>query len=510
MAINDISLTAGMRSNLISLQGTVDLLNRTQERLSTGKKVNTALDNPLNYFTAKALNSKAADLAGYKDGMSEAVQTIKAANAGITGLEGLIAQAKAVAATALGTEAGGGDTTQYDITLANINNGDQIKIGNSTYTAVSAAAADQLYSDYDIQITSLVAGSEISIGGVTFVASDESPAAHEANGKWYFNQGAGDAAAATALKAAIDAAKTHGEAGLAAVTTGVATDTVTVSKVVGSVANWVIGGPGGFTVDATTEPDWTSLTATEFKIETTIGATAANLTAKANNVVDPTMGLNADNTDGVLVTSNGAVLTITIGDADQDTEFNVAARNAVLSGSSTVEASVTNDVRAGYAEQFVRLMEQFDNLTQDSGYKGINLLNDANLDVDFGNGHSITVEGFDASATVLVGASVAAAATNEWATDGNINAAVTGLDTAIETLKARASDLSSGLSITNTRQDWVKNMVNTLTQGADNLTLADMNEEGANMLMLQTRQTLGTTALSLSAQAAQSVLRLFA
>ena len=107
MAINDISLTAGMRSNLISLQGTVDLLNRTQERLSTGKKVNTALDNPLNYFTAKALNSKAADLAGYKDGMSEAVQTIKAANAGITGLEGLIAQAKAVAATALGTEAGG-------------------------------------------------------------------------------------------------------------------------------------------------------------------------------------------------------------------------------------------------------------------------------------------------------------------------------------------------------------------------------------------------------------------
>ncbi len=81
MAINDVSLTAGMRSNLVALQGTVDLLNRTQERLSTGKKVNTALDNPLNFFTAKALNSRAADLAGYKDGMSEAVQTIKAANA---------------------------------------------------------------------------------------------------------------------------------------------------------------------------------------------------------------------------------------------------------------------------------------------------------------------------------------------------------------------------------------------------------------------------------------------
>ena len=100
MAINDVSLTAGMRSNLVSLQGTVDLLNRTQERLSTGKKVNTALDNPLNYLTAKALNSRAADLAGYKDGMSEAVQTIKAANTGISAIEGLLAQAKAVAATA--------------------------------------------------------------------------------------------------------------------------------------------------------------------------------------------------------------------------------------------------------------------------------------------------------------------------------------------------------------------------------------------------------------------------
>jgi flagellin-like hook-associated protein FlgL len=70
--------------------------------------------------------------------------------------------------------------------------------------------------------------------------------------------------------------------------------------------------------------------------------------------------------------------------------------------------------------------------------------------------------------------------------------------------------MSSGLSIINTRQDFVKAMVNTVTQGADNLTLADMNEEGANMLMLQTRQSLSTTALSMSAQAAQSVLRLFA
>ncbi|OPY12170.1 MAG: flagellin [Syntrophus sp. PtaB.Bin138] len=83
------------------------------------------------------------------------------------------------------------------------------------------------------------------------------------------------------------------------------------------------------------------------------------------------------------------------------------------------------------------------------------------------------------------------------------------LDDALSTLAMNSSKLSSNLSIITTREDFSTNMVNTLTEGADKLTLADTNEEGANMLMLQTRQSLATTALSLSAQAAQSVLKLF-
>ena len=138
MSINDVSLTAGMRSNLVALQGTVDLLNRTQERLSTGKKVNTALDNPLNFFTAKSLNSRAADLAGYKDGMSEAVQTIKAANAGISGIEGLLAQAKAVAATAkAGTEGTGGGYSNSTIDLVCCYGRSDHQCRRQTYTAVA-------------------------------------------------------------------------------------------------------------------------------------------------------------------------------------------------------------------------------------------------------------------------------------------------------------------------------------------------------------------------------------
>ena len=84
MAINDISLTSGMRSNLLSLQETVNLLNRTQDRLSTGKKVNSAIDNPVSYFASQNLTSRASKIDSLKDAMGQAVQTIAAADKSIT------------------------------------------------------------------------------------------------------------------------------------------------------------------------------------------------------------------------------------------------------------------------------------------------------------------------------------------------------------------------------------------------------------------------------------------
>jgi flagellin-like hook-associated protein FlgL len=93
--------------------------------------------------------------------------------------------------------------------------------------------------------------------------------------------------------------------------------------------------------------------------------------------------------------------------------------------------------------------------------------------------------------------------------DSDIDAVITKLDTALSSLRTQASKFGSNLSTVQTRQDFTKNMVNTLQTGADNLVLADTNEEGANLLALQTRQQLSTTALSLSAQADQAVLRLF-
>ncbi|HMK49215.1 MAG TPA: flagellin [Thermodesulfovibrionales bacterium] len=272
MAINDVSLTAGMRANLVNLQGTVNLINRTQERLSTGKKVNSALDDPTNYFVAKDHLNRASDLTARKDGMSEAIQTVKAGNAGIEGITSLINAAKGL--------------TQ-------------------------------------------------------------------------------------------------------------------------------------------------------------------------------------------------------------------SARSADSAGRSTLAA------------QFNTILDQIDEMAADSGYKGVNLLADKDITVDFNEdgSNTLTISGFDAS-TSTAGLNIADA-TNSWVADTDIDGAVSDLDQAMTTLRSQSSTLAANMSIVTIRQDFTTGMIATLQTGADNLTLADMNEEGANMLMLQTRQSLGTTALSLASQAAQSVLRLF-
>jgi flagellin len=152
-------------------------------------------------------------------------------------------------------------------------------------------------------------------------------------------------------------------------------------------------------------------------------------------------------------------------------------------------------------------MDQLDDIAEDSGYKGINFLASDSLDVVFNadGSNKVTVSGFDGSAS---GLSIADAS-GSWALDGDINAAISNLDDAKDTLRAEAQELSNNLSVITTRDDFTEKMINTLEDGVANLTNANMEEESANMLMLQTRQQLGITSLSMASQAAQSILRLF-
>jgi flagellin len=275
MALSTISLTAGMRANLFSLQKTSKDMETTQNRLSTGLKVNTALDDPLNFFAAQEHRTRAGDLASRKDGMSEAIQTIKAANNGIETISNLIAQARSLASSAL-----------------------------------SASSTD---------------------------------------------------------------------AGI-------------------------------------------------------------------------------------------------------------------------------------FETQFNEIMDQIDTVAADSGYKGVNLLQGAVMTVQFApstDASNLGVVGFgDATDEFKVTSGITASG---WAASGAtaIQSVIDGLETATDSLRVQAKTLSSNLSIITAREDFTSKMINTLEDGAAKLTEADMNEEGANMLMLQTRQALGTTSLSLASQAAQSVLRLF-
>jgi len=376
--MSDITLSAGVRQNLLSLQGTASLMAQTQNRLATGKKVNTALDNPISYFTSQSLSNRASDLSALLDSISNAVQTIGAANNGLTSLTKLVQSAQAI--------------------------GQQALQSASSTAKVTGSVAGLTGA------TDIIAGG-ITAGGTITVTDGTTLATHTA-------------AAGDTLQDVVDTINAAGGNYVASIDSG-----------------------GHLAIQAT---DGSSIT---------VGGTAP-----AGELA--TIGLVAGTTTGSL-----------------------------------------NSTRSSLAAQFDDIRTQISQLSADSGYNGINLLNGDSLTVKFNekgtSTQSITGVTFDAAGLGI------AAATNTFQTDADVNAALTNLSSALTTLRSQSVAFGSSLSVVQTRQDFTKNMINTLQVGSDNLVLADSNEESANMLALQTRQSLSTTALSLASQADQNVLRLF-
>ena len=408
MAMNDISLTSGMRNNLVQLQSTVALLDRTQARLASGKKVNTPLDNPINYFAAQGHLTRASDIAQYKDNMSEGIQTITAANAGIAGIQGLIEAARSLGQSALAS--------------------DPNKLGFSVTTAFSV-------------------GDVITIGGTAYTA------VQSANG------------APTATTA----------------------------------AQWFVIGEAG-------------LSASESNAKLSIDEQVANLAAKINSNLEAGRYGEGD----LKATNVGSRITLQASSVDKAIT-GVGVVQVTTAGNFDIDTDVKS-ARGTLATQYVNLLTQIDTLAGASGYKGNNLLTKDTLAVSF-EGGSIAVKGFNAYASDLgvnttgFAQSTLAPVKGEntfWALASDIRYDIANMDKGIAKLKDESSKLSSAVSVISIQQDFSTAKINLLLKGADNLTAADTNEEGANMLMLQTRQSLSTTALSLSSQAAQSVLRLFA
>jgi flagellin-like hook-associated protein FlgL len=173
----------------------------------------------------------------------------------------------------------------------------------------------------------------------------------------------------------------------------------------------------------------------------------------------------------------------------------------------------------GLAKQYNELVRQINNTVSDASYKGVNFLVSATSStVNFNEqaGTSLIMSGFSAHAgtggLALSGGAATGSgtiATTNLDTSGELDGAETAINNALATLRTSSAELAANLTILSTRQSFITDMVNTLQDGAAKLTNADTNEEGANMLLLQTRQQLGVTSLSLASQAAQSVLRLF-
>jgi flagellin len=490
MAINDISLTAGMRSNLLSLQNTVALLNRTQSRLSTGNKVNSALDNPTSFFASQALTSRASVIDGLKDAMGQAIQTVTAADKGISAITTMIEQAKALAQTAqsatqsatgavsltVGT-VNAGTASTVDLTIAaGMTYGDTVVFGGVTFTATSAVSSG---TQFQVTVTaannaaSLAAAIGTSVTGYTAT-----------NAGAVVNFSRVDSANDPKNMVAADVvASAHGTSATHAGTVG---ETITL---------------GGVTFTATFNA--ADATATQFYVGTSAAATATNLAAAitANSTLT---------TAGFVVSAASAVITLSKEVAGVPTAISTTDITGTHADITAANIPGATAELKSLQDQYNEMRTQISALAEDSGYKGKNLLSataaSRSLVVQF-EGSTLTVSGFNATAT---GLGISAAT---WATAPiditKIAGDITKLTAASDTVRQNSSVLAGNLSIITVRQDFSTNMINALVDGANKLTLADTNEEGANMLMLQTRQSLGTTALSLSSQAAQAVLRLF-
>ncbi len=229
-----------------------------------------------------------------------------------------------------------------------------------------------------------------------------------------------------------------------------------------------------------------------------------------NNLAGGTATIDGDTGAITVSATNGAdTITITSNDGSLVSDDAIAEAFGLTNSTTPIDPVTTDSIeRTKLEEQFNTLLTQIADVAKDASFNGINLLDGNDLIVLFNEDASskIEIEGvtYDAS-----GLGLSAIAAGYFQTDDNVETAMDSLQSAIDLLRAQASTFGSNLSVVESRQDFTKNMINTLETGASNLTLADTNEEAANLLALQTRQQLSSTALSLASQADQNVLRLF-
>ncbi|NBN63529.1 flagellin [Microvirga tunisiensis] len=383
-----ITISSAVRANLTALQSTSEMMSRVQEKLSTGKKVNSALDNPNSFFTAKGLENRSSDLGTLLDDMGQTTQTLKAADKGITAISDLVDAAKAKA-------------NQAAQSSSQVQRTKYAKEFNELLTQIEDIAKDSGYKGKNL------------LGGT----GNDLKVTFNENGSSNLDITAVDYTDTT-LSEGLNLAN------LATGTSGTATITLT-----NGTASAALTGGSLLTADS------------EFAAGDVLTLTDTNGTEVGKFEITSTTTVNdlekfLDDTAGVSAARSGSTMTVT-------SEFKLTMASSSSASGSFADRTTNNSAESGFAK------------------------------------------------------------------DSDIEASLKKLQTAQETLRAQASTFGTNLSIVQNRQDFTKAMINTLQEGAGKLTLADTNQEGANLLALQTQQSLASTALSLASQADQNVLRLF-
>lgn len=551
----EVVLSSALRSNLLSLQRTQSSIDKVQNVLATGLKVSSALDNPQSFFASQALKNRASDLSRLLDGMGQSIQSIKQADQGVSSLSKLIDQAESLATEAQGALAnstGSASITGNKVFRANQNITNAMGIdGNVTFTATDANgdAAVLTGGTVNIQVGETV---EQTIANINAIRDADDNAVLSAsldadgylkisatNGgevRMSFNTraqavglGFGDISTSEIVNGATNATPTNS----VTISSSPVLSSTGLYKAAGEVADRSSLISGLQDADGNTVATMGTNANNRFQVGvngTTYSIGGAANTMTIQGLIDginnhPTLGTQVtasfdDATGQIQIQAKTAeVKTFQFG-ALSGADNAVTAINLGFGMPSGVTAPTAGNVSyeniafgegAGQLAQlqkdFNDVRTQIDELVKDSGYRGTNLLAGDTLTTYFNadRSSSMSVNGrkLDTSEAGLnIGEGMFSSA---QAVADSLSA----VRAAKSTVRDFGSLLSNGLSVIQTREDFTKSTIENLEAGSDKLTLADQNEEGAKLLALQTRQQLGVTALSLAAQAQQSVLRLF-
>jgi flagellin len=513
--MSGIVLSASVRQNLLSLQSTASLLATTQNTLATGNKVNSALDNPTEFFTSQGLNNRASDIGNLLDSIGNGVQVIQAANTGITSLQTLVESAKSIANQVLQQPSGFStlsSVTSLAVSGATANN--LLGTGtNATVKSTTAIAAGGIV-DTGANISFQINGKTVTLttgtgsGSVTAGLKGFTTTQIESQ----INNTAGIGVVATDDGAGkITLTSTGGKTSLDAITTS--GTTAAGLGIADGTVNGTDGSLSGQTLSiaATTEGGVTIGTATNITFGFGAGEVSTlndlNTQLAKNDLqaaVDPTSG-----TIAITTSSNAAAATIGTVTGTKGTSTATTAAFSGLTASAPVEDPVGQANRAGLVTQFNNILSQIDTTSQDSSFNGINLLNGDTLNLTFDEtgASKLNISTNGAINSAGLGLSQLTAGT-DFLDSNSANAVLKTLGNASTQLTAAASELGSNLSIVQSREDFNKSLINVLQTGASNLTLADTNQEAADSQALSTRQSIGVSALSLANQSQQSVLQL--